>query len=343
MELQDLSDRFARYLAAHLPDATDVQVAEMARIHGGASRETYRCRASWNEGDHRRERGLILRRDPLGSLIETERDVEYTAYAAFRDTPVPVPGVLFLETDGRWLERPFFVMEMVDGAAANPFLPEVYGAHSESLGRQFWTILGHIAAADVQTSGLASRVVVPEASSCWRQQLEYWEKVIDEDELEPQPIARAAIRWLRRNPPPPAPRLCVVHGDYRSGNFLSDGEGKIRAILDWEMCHVGDPHEDLGWACDPLWACMDANRPAQLIPKAQALRLWEQASGLVVDPVALRWWEVFAHVKGLAIWISSSKEYVSGNNKDPVLLLSGWLCTERHNRILSAKLASFGR
>ena len=64
--------------------------------------------------------------------------------------------------------------------------------------------------------------------------------MIDEDELTPQPIARAAIRWLRRSPPPHPRRLSVVHGDYRTGNFLFDAEGRIRAILDWEMCHLGD-------------------------------------------------------------------------------------------------------
>lgn len=338
--MSDLAQRFARFLEANIAGASDVVVESIDRIHGGASRETYRCKARWQEGGREVERGLILRRDPESSLIETKREIEYGAYRAFQGSRVPVPAALFLETDSQWLERPFFVMEEVSGAAANPFQPDPYAPHAEAVGVQFWTILGQIAAADWRANGLDKVLDAPAPEECWRRELAHWEDVLDQDELEPQPIARAAIRWLRRNPPPPAQRITVVHGDYRSGNFLFDGDGKIGAILDWEMCHLGDPLEDLGWAFDPLWANSETERPAQLIERARAIELWEKSSGLRVDPAAFEWWEIFAHVKGLAIWISSSKEYASGANSDPIFLVSGWLCTDRHNRILVRKLAA---
>lgn len=337
-ELTSLAARFGRYLDVQMPHASDVRIESIARIHGGASRETYRCRAVWTESGQPIERGLILRRDPIGSLIETERDIEFLAYRAFRNTDVPVPAALFLETDPRWLDRPFFVMELIEGSAANPFQPLPYSPHEQRLGAQFWRALGGIARLEPHASELAGRLAVPSPNDCWREQLDYWEGVVDGDEMEPQPILRGAIRWLRRNPPPPPSRVAVVHGDFRSGNFLFDGAGNLRAILDWEMCHLGDPHEDLGWACDPLWSNFDPEKPAQLIDKQQGLAIWEETSGLKINPDSLRWWEIFAHVKGLAIWISGSKEYITGANKDPVLLLSGWLCTERHNRILSERM-----
>ena len=154
---------------------------------------------------------------------------------------------------------------------------------------------------------------------------------------DPEPIVRAAIRWLRRNPPPPPERLAIVHGDYRTGNFLFDEQGRVTAILDWEMCHLGDPLEDLGWALDPLWAGTTPERPGQLLDRTRGLSTWEGASGLTVDQNALRWWEIFAHVKGSAIWISGSREYASGTNHDPVLLISGWLCTARHAEIIAER------
>jgi aminoglycoside phosphotransferase (APT) family kinase protein len=336
--MEDLAQRFGRYLEANVPGASEVTVESVERIHGGASRETYRCKVRWHEAEREVQRGLILRRDPASSLIETRREIEYGAYRAFQATDVPVPAALFLETDPRWLERPFFVMEEVGGAAANPFQPDPYAPQAERIGEQFWTILGRIAAADWQANGLGELLEAPPPVECWRRELDHWEKVIDQDEMEPQPIARAAIRWLRRNPPPPPSRIAVVHGDYRSGNFLFDGDGEIRAILDWEMCHLGDPLEDLAWACDPLWANGDGERPAQLVSRARALELWRQSSGLEIDHQALAWWQIFAHVKGLAIWISSSKEYATGNNTDPIFLIGGWICTDRHNRILAEKL-----
>ena len=336
--MNDLTQRFARFLEANIAGASEVVVERMDRIHGGASRETYRCKVRYRQSGREVERGLILRRDPQSSLIETERQTEYGAYRAFADSGVPVPAALFLETDSQWLERPFFVMEEVSGSAASPFQPDPYAPHAERIGEQFWTILGRIASADWRANGLDEILTPPAAADCWRRELEHWEKIIDDDEMEPQPIVRAAIRWLRRNPPPPAQRISVVHGDYRSGNFLFDSAGKIQAILDWEMCHLGDPLEDLAWAVDPLWAAGDATRPAQLVSRARALELWESSSGLRLDAKAFAWWEIFAHVKGLAIWISSSKEYATGANSDPIFLVSGWLCTERHNRILLDKL-----
>jgi aminoglycoside phosphotransferase (APT) family kinase protein len=338
--MSELAERFARYLEAKIEGASDVVVERMDRVHGGASRETYRCKARWNEDGRSVERGLIVRRDPSSSLIETKRETEYAAYAAFHKTDVPVPDALFLETDTEWLDRPFFVMAEAAGAAGNPFQANPYAPHAERVGEQLWKILGAIAAADWHSNGLARVLEAPAAAECWRRELDYWEGVIDQDEIEPQPIVRGAIRWLRRNPPPPPARVCVVHGDFRSGNFLFDSSGAVRAVLDWEMCHLGDPLEDLAWAFDPLWANGDTRRPAQLIERERAIALWEERSGLRVDPTAFEWWQIFAHVKGLAIWISSSKEYAAGSNQDPIFLVSGWLCTERHNRILADKFAA---
>lgn len=337
--MEPIAERFARYLAHRMPEASDLEIVRLSRIHGGASRETYRCGIRWKEDGLDYERGLVLRRDPVGSLIETDRRIEYAACATFQDSDVPVPDVLFLEEDTRWLDRPFFVMAEMPGRAINPFEPGAYGVHAERIGERFWTILGRIAASRFEGTPVSGVLTPPEADACWQTEIDRWERVIDGDELEPQPIVRAAIRWLRRNPPPPAARVTIVHGDYRSGNFLFGDDGTVHAILDWEMCHLGDPLEDLGWALDPLWAGSDPQRPGQLIDRERALALWQAASGLELDRDALRWWEIFAHVKGLAIWISGSREYATGSNKDPVLLISGWLCTARHNEILAERMS----
>lgn len=342
--MEDLAPRIAAYLAHRMPAASHVEVSGVSRIPGGASRETYRLTATWKEEGRERRRPLILRRDPVASLIETERDVEFNAYRAFHPAGLPVPEPLFLETDIEWLDRPFFVMEQIENCqAGSPFNAEPYGAFGEKIGAQFWTHLGRIAAADPAETGFSANMEAIAPDACWKHELDKWEKVIDEDELVPQPIARAAIRWLRRNPPPPPPRVTAVHGDYRTGNFLFDGEGEIRAILDWEMCHLGDPLEDVAWAADPLWAFQQTERPGGMIARADAFRLWEEASGMKIDPVRLRWWEVFNSLKGLAIWISSGKEYQSGASSDPILAFPSWYCTDVHNRVLAHRLAALSK
>lgn len=333
--MQALAERFALYAAHRMPEAREVRASGLARIHGGASRETYRLRLAWTEGGQPRERGLILRRDPPSSLIETEREHEFRAYRAFHGTDVPVPEPLWLEEESSWLDRPFFVMEQVEGCESSlaGFGTAPYLEHREKLGRRKWEILGAIARSDPGRLGLSKGRASLSPEGCWEHELSHWEHVLDDDELEPEPITRAAIRWLRCHPPPPAQRISVVHGDYRSGNFLYDATGEIRAILDWEMWHLGDPLEDLAWSFNPIWFWPDRTLIGRLLPRHEAVAAWERASGLQAPPDALRWWEVFTHVKSLAIWVSSEREYADRRTQDPTLALVGWMIKGVQERI----------
>ncbi len=337
-----LAERLAAYAARRLPDAEALRVEGLERIFGGASRETYRFVLHWREGGQGRMRRLILRRDPPGSLIETERAVEFGAYRAFHGTAVPVPEPLWLEEDPRFLDHPFFVMEELAGFESSPQLIAAppYAGHAAKLAQQKWSILGEIAKADPKALGLEEVMAPVAPDQCWRRELDDWEGRLDADEMAPQPIVRAAIRWLRRSPPRPAQKISVVHADYRTGNFLYDAEGNVRAVLDWEMAHLGDPLEDLAWGLNPVWQWAKDGRAGGLVPKAEAVRIWEEASGLRADPEALRWWEVFSSVKGQTIWVSSAREFSEGKNQDLILALSAWFMGNSQDR---AVLHSLGR
>lgn len=328
-----LAERLALYLSQAWHSA--VTIENLSRIPGGASRETYRFDAVHDGA----RRGLILRRDPVSTLIETDRRVEFLAYKSFHPRGIPTPEPLILDEQGGVLERPFFIMSRVDGGkAAGPFDAAPYAPHEEAIGSQFFSYLGQIAGTPVVDLPVTAALDMPQPDTSWSDALSHWERAIDADELLPQPIARAAIRRLRRFPPPPAQKIALVHGDYRSGNFLHDGAGRILAVLDWEMAHFGDPLEDLGWAIDPMWSHGDPSRVSGLLPRATAVAIWERASGLRCDPAALAWWELFNAVKGLAIWISAAKAYRDGGGVDPVLGFSGWYCARRHDVIIAGHL-----
>ena len=81
--------------------------------------------------------------------------------------------------------------------------------------------------------------------------VEEWEALVRRWAMRTYPLAEWGIRWLKAHTPV-APRVAIVHGDYRTGNFLEAG-GKITSILDWELVNLGDPHEDLGWASLPMY------------------------------------------------------------------------------------------
>ena len=244
-----------------------------------------------------------------------------------------------MDAEGAELERPFFIMERVEGGTvASPFTVMPYGAHAQAIGEAFFDILGKIAGADPADLPLAKAAETPAPEDCWRIAVDHWAAVIEADEQHPQPIVRAAIRAVRRKPPPAPSAVRAVHGDYRGGNFLHAPDGKILAVLDWEMVHLGDPLEDLAWAIDPLWNPFDTTTVAAMIPRDEALAIWSKASGLSVDENALAWWSLFAAVKGQAIWTSAAKEYRDGGFKEPILAVSGWYTARRHDEILAAAL-----
>ncbi|MGH7780086.1 MAG: phosphotransferase family protein [Candidatus Binataceae bacterium] len=334
MTTPSLETGLAEFIQSKMSDAGRLRVDQVEQISGGASRQTYRFRVSYLENGQERERRLIVRRDPAASLIDTDRRIEFAAYKAFFNTSVPVPEVLWLEDDPRYLGSPFFISVEMTGFQTAParMLLEPYAGHHQKIALQKWSILGEIAKQDPVKLGLAGTMEPVAPGDCWKRELGYWEGVLDSDELIPQPIMRAAIRWMRRNPPPPAQKVSVVHGDYRTGNFLYDEAGQIHGILDWEMAHLGDPLEDLGWSLNRVWCWAQDDRRGGLIPRQQAIAIWETASGMKANPAALHWWELFACVKGQGIWVSSAHAWETGANKDPILILSSWALMNSQDR-----------
>jgi aminoglycoside phosphotransferase (APT) family kinase protein len=338
-----MTDGIAAYLRAKMPGAHEVAVVGLYRIAGGASRETWSFDASWQEGGEEQRRGFILRRDPDAGLLQTDRDVEYRVYNAFQQTAVPVPRMYWLETGSEALERPFFIMERIDGCHSDParLALRADGPERRQIGRRKFEILGAIHAADPSALGRAN--LHPEGpplpAQCAQRELARWERIVDEQQLEPEPVIRLAAAWLRAHPPAPAQRVTVCHGDFRSGNFLYT-EDDIRGVLDWEMVHLGDPLEDLAWTCLKNWRY--SNTPGVpgtliggIISREEAFAIYEAASGIRVDAEALRWWEIFSQIKAVGIWITGGRSFCDGRTASPLMaLIPRLLNTTQYTEIL---------
>ena len=173
MREDELAAKFAVYTENQLPGASKVRVVNINRIHGGASRQTYSIDLTYEDATGPKTKGLILRRDPPDSLIDTERRVEFAAIkTAYGQKDLPVPEALFLETSNAALGAPFFVMGRIEGGEPlNPFKIDDVEPHRAAIGEQFFRHLGSIAALPVTDAPLAQEIDVPAPEDCWRREL----------------------------------------------------------------------------------------------------------------------------------------------------------------------------
>ncbi len=151
MNETEIAETFAAYAEARLSGARNARVVSINRIHGGASRQTYSIDLAYEDATGPKVKGLILRRDPPDSLIDTERRVEFAAIkSAFGQKGLPVPEALFLETGTEALGAPFFVMGRIEqGETLNPFKLDDVEPHRQAIGEQVFRHLGSIAALPV--------------------------------------------------------------------------------------------------------------------------------------------------------------------------------------------------
>jgi aminoglycoside phosphotransferase (APT) family kinase protein len=150
--------------------------------------------------------------------------------------------------------------------------------------------------------------------------------------LEPQPVLELAVAWLRAHQPV-AQRITIVHADYRTGNFLVDGD-RITGVLDWEMVHLGDPLEDVAWVCLRSWRWAGDGRVGGLLPRDEFYRRYEEASGLTVDEASVRFWEVLGNLKLAVIFLTGARSFCEGRSKDAMHAFTAFINPDIEAEIL---------
>jgi aminoglycoside phosphotransferase (APT) family kinase protein len=316
-----LGEQLAAYLTARV--GHPVEVTSLARKSGGASRETYLFDARWVEGAGAVERAFVLRRDPVASLLESDRRHEFQAIEAAGRIGIPVPRVCWIELDPSFLERPFFIMERVEGMPTPPTFPAAYPVEMRArTAADFAAILARIHRADWRAAGFDFLEDPGPGREAARRATATWRRVFEQDRIEAHPLLERAFAWLEANLPA-TDRVTLVHGDYRSGNYLHDMQGGITAILDWEMTHLGDPHEDLGWATMPYWFCAD--RAGGLEPTSDMLARYAELSRHCVDPASVHFYQVLGTVKMLVISLTGVRNYCDARTAEPTLAIVAFL------------------
>jgi aminoglycoside phosphotransferase (APT) family kinase protein len=251
----------------------------------------------------------VLRRDPPGHVIESSRKQEFDLLEAAATAGVPVPRVLWCGGDDPVLGASFFVMEFVEGETiGRKILRDADLAHAREVLPEH---LGEAAARLHTMDAAALGLRAPEGGRAGAAELARYAEILHGIAPDPHPALELAIRWLGARMPAPR-RTTVVHGDYRLGNVIVDRRG-LRAVLDWELTHAGDPMEDLGWLCVRSWRFGADDKPvAGLCERERLFAAYERASGAPVDPAAVRWWEVFGNFKWGVICIMQAQTFLNG-------------------------------
>lgn len=332
MTPEELSQRLAAFLARRT-GAASVRVEDLKRLAGGASREIWSFDATFEDAGGARTVSLVLRMDPRGGPVATERALECRLLQAAFASGVPVPEVKFEGDDS--LGAPFFLMERIEGETIPRRLlrDEQYAEARRLMPGQLAQILARIHRIPYERWGLEALPSPPPDRSPAEGEVDRYEQVYRAIALEPHPAFELAFRWLRQRLPSGGERA-LVHGDFRIGNVMFGPEG-VRAVLDWELAHIGDPMEDLGWICVRSWRFGGALPVGGIGEREAFWRAYEAAGGHPVDPERVRFWELFGNLRWGIICISQARTYLDGRSPSVELASIGRRIAETEWELLN--------
>ena len=289
-----------------------VSIENLGPLSGGASADTWSfdavCRGKCHE--------LILRlAPPRKDSIRLDRMTEARLLSLAGEAGVPVPKVFF-QIDEKAGVGLGYAMERIPGEtiARKILRDEQYAQARSRMARQCGEILCRIHSMD--TAALPPLKDQPAAAQL--EQLYPMYKAFGQD----LPVFELAFCWLRdRLPESSVSRF--VHGDFRNGNSIVGPEG-IRAVLDWELAHLGDPMEDLGWICVNSWRFGNIDLPVGGFGQREELFAgYEDAGGGTVRPAQVRFWEVFGTLKWGLITILQAYTHLGGAKRSVELAAIG--------------------
>jgi aminoglycoside phosphotransferase (APT) family kinase protein len=261
----------------------------VTRLSAGATQEIWR----FNMAKEEREVPLILRRAPGGDRVSESAvglETEAALIAAAAVVAVPVPTVRWVLTPEDGLGRGF-IMGFVEGETLGGRIArgEAFADTRTFLARQCGEILARIHTLDPAAFPSLRRATPADLVKSYED--------VYRASAWPRPVFELAFRWLADRCPPPPEHPRLVHGDFRNGNLMVGPEG-VRAVLDWEIAHVADPMEDLGWICVGSWRFGVDDKPVGGFGLREDLWAgYETAGGAPVRREHALWWEVFGSLR----------------------------------------------
>ncbi len=285
-------------LADMLEAALGGAVSDLNRLSAGAHRETW----SFLSHDGRR---CVVQRMPSSDGVHAGLDTELAILHLAAEAGVPVARVLATLKDG-------FVLEHVEGESLPPRImrDDRYATARDDLAEQAGTILARLHSAP--PDGLPGLAPQDPIERC-REALDHLNAA--------HPAFELVLRRLELARPAPRPQA-VVHGDFRMGNLMIDEHG-ISAVLDWELVHLGDPLEDLGYLCVPAWRFGGGEPVAGVGRYETLLDSYRAAGGTEVTLPELMWWQAAGTVWWGVMCLLQASRHLSGETRSVELAAIG--------------------
>ncbi len=312
----DPSTRLAAWLQAQI-GVDDVGVEGLERVDFGHS--AHMLTVTITTARERTDVVLRLRPPPPALLEPYDLPRQFRVLSALRGTAVRAPNVLWLEESGDVLGQPFLVMERVPGDVYEMEMPDGPGVTDTRIRRMCASMAEQLAAVhtvDLAATGLTD---LGEGGDHLEREITRWAEEMHRVQRGPLPALERLLAELRRTTPAQYPRVTLVHGDAKPGNFAFVGD-EVSAVFDWELTTLGDPLTDLGWT-ELLWM-----QPVGLTSHPAApsiddfLAHYEAASG--IRPRNRPWYRALNAFKMAVICLIGSMLYDSGASDDERFLLN---------------------
>jgi aminoglycoside phosphotransferase (APT) family kinase protein len=332
--LETLCEGAESLIRSHLREPFEISQAKW--LSGGASKLQMSFTLAWNPPGTGQVRTptrtpMVVRMEPAASIVETSRLREFQLIKAFEGV-VPVPPVYWVDSEGEHFPYPALIYGFAPGVTKPTRAPTRVSGLGTNFGPglrpllapQFVDHLAGIHTRDFAGAELSAFDVPAPGTQAVDWQLNWWERVWEEDFDEDVPMVRLAAAWMRANRPP-VDRLSIVHGDFRNGNFLyTEDDSRITAWLDWELGHIGDRHTDLAWITSSAFGHLHEDGKTflacGLLPAAALFEAYENASGLPVNMKTLRFYQILNAYKMVVLAIATGLRVARGKTHQDVLV-----------------------
>jgi aminoglycoside phosphotransferase (APT) family kinase protein len=315
----NLRDRLENYLSER-QNKTHL-ILKFESLSGGACQDNYLVDVHVADLFYPTIQNLVLRTDKGASLfasISKTEEFQITQIAVEHGVLTPRP--VFLEENPKFLGNSFYLMERIEGKATgryivkDPSLSEIRKKLSSILALELSKI-HNIKPPDLTNEKLKTKLLgsinfnhknVAEAA--------IKDLRIQKQKLrEPHPAMDLILNWLEKHIPE-TDEIVLVHGDFRTGNFMITPQG-LTGIMDWEFAHFGDRHEDIAWLCMRDWRFGKQKLEAGGFAKREEFYREYQQFSNNFDPEKVHYWEIMGNLRWAIGSAEQAERHISGTDK----------------------------